>query len=61
MPSVKAVLDERGDRLVKQANLGYVVIDARFIPPDRAQMVIEALKLREVQQDAHLTLYVPRN
>jgi hypothetical protein len=57
--SVKAVLDERGDRLVEQANLGYVVIDARFIPPDRARMVIEALKLREVQQDAHLTLYVP--
>jgi hypothetical protein len=60
-PSVKAVLEERGDRLVKQANLGYVVIDARFIPPDRARMVVEALKLREVQQDAHLTLYVPRN
>jgi hypothetical protein len=58
--SVKAVLDERGDRLVEQANLGYVVIDARFIPPDRARMVIEALKLREVQQDAHLTLYVPQ-
>ena len=58
--SVKAVLDERGDRLVEQANLGYVVIDARFIPPDRALMVIEALKLREVQQDAHLTLYVPQ-
>jgi len=58
-PSVKAVLDERGDRLVKQANLGYVVIDERFIPPDRARMVIEALKLREVQRDAHLALYMP--
>lgn len=58
--SVKAVLDQRGDRLVKQANLGYVVIDARFIPPDRARMVVEALKLREVQQDGHLTLYVPQ-
>jgi hypothetical protein len=60
-PSVKDVLDESGDRLVKEANLGYVVIDARFIPPDRARMVVEALKLRELQQDAHLTLYVPRN
>ena len=59
--SVQAVLDQRGDRLVKEANLGYVVIDARFIPPDRARMVVEALKLREVQQDAFLTLYVPRN
>ncbi len=59
-PSVKAVLDQRGDRLVQQANLGYVVIDERVIPPDRARMVIEALKLREVQRDAHLTLYVPQ-
>jgi hypothetical protein len=59
-PSVKAVLDQRGDRLVSQANLGYVVIDERFIPPDRARMVIEALKLREVQRDGHLSLYVPQ-
>ena len=59
-PSVGAVLDERADRLVEQGNVGYVVIDERFIPPDRAQMVIDAFKLREVQRDAHLTLYVPR-
>ena len=59
-PSVRAVLDDRGDRLVEQGNLGYVVIDERFIPPDRARMVIEAFKLREVQRDAHLSLYVPR-
>lgn len=59
-PSVPAILNERGDRLVTQANLGYVVIDERFIPPDRARMVIEALKLREVQRDAHLALYVPQ-
>ena len=58
--SVKQVLDERGDRLVQQANLGYVVIDERFISPDRAAMVIAALKLREVQRDAHLTLYIPQ-
>ncbi len=60
-PEVKAVLDERGDRLIAQGDVGYVVIDARFIPPDRAQLVIDAFKLREVQRDAHLTLYVPGN
>ena len=58
-PAVKAVLDERGDRLVTQGNVGYVVIDSRFIPPDRAQLVIDAFKLREVQRDQHLTLYTP--
>ena len=58
-PEVKARLDERGDRLVTQGNVGYVVIDSRFIPADRAQLVIDALKLREVQRDQHLTLYVP--
>lgn len=58
-PSVKAVLDERGDRFVTQADIGYVVIDQRFIPPDRAQLVIEALKLVELQRDRHLALYVP--
>ena len=59
-PSVRAVLDQRGDRLVKQGNLGYVVIDERFIPPDRSQMVIDAFKLREVARDRHLALYEPR-
>ena len=58
-PSVKAILDERGDRLVQQGNIGYVVIDERFIPPDRATMVIDAFKLREVDRDRHLKLYVP--
>lgn len=58
-PDVIATLHDRGDRLIQQANVGYVVIDARFIPPDRAQLVIDALRLREVQRDQHLTLYVP--
>jgi hypothetical protein len=58
-PEVEYLLDARGDFLVRQANIGYVVIDARFIPPDRAQLVIDALKLREIQRDAHLTLYAP--
>jgi hypothetical protein len=56
---VKAILRERGDRLVTQGEVGYVVIDSRFIPPDRARLVIDALKLRELQRDAHLTLYAP--
>jgi hypothetical protein len=56
---VAAILHERGDRLVRQGEVGYVVIDSRFIPADRAQLVIDALKLSEVQRDAHLTLYVP--
>lgn len=58
-PDVIATLHDRGDRLIQQANVGYVVIDARFIPPDRAQLVIDALRLREVQRDQYLTLYVP--
>ncbi len=58
-PEVKARLDEHGDRLVQQGNVGYVVIDSRFIPPERAQLVIDAFKLIEVQRDQHLTLYVP--
>ena len=58
-PEVAGTLHERGDRLVSQANLGYVVIDARFIADDRARMVIDAFKLREVATNQHLTLYVP--
>ena len=60
-PSVQKILSERGDRLVKQGDIGYVVIDERFIPPDRAAMVIETFKLREVARDRHLALYVPAN
>jgi hypothetical protein len=58
-PDIKSRLEERGDRLVTQGDVGYVVIDSRFIPPDRAQLVIDALKLREVERDRYLTLYVP--
>jgi len=35
------------------------VIDARFIPADRAKLVIDAFKLRELERDRHLTLFVP--
>ncbi|HEX4913142.1 MAG TPA: hypothetical protein VFV51_04250 [Vicinamibacterales bacterium] len=56
---VQATLDARGSRFVRDANLGYVVIDERFIPPERAAMVISAFTLREVARDRHLTLYRP--
>jgi hypothetical protein len=59
--SVARILSERGDRLVRQANIGYVVIDSRFIPDERAQLVIEAFHLRERQRDGSLSLYVPEN
>ena len=58
-PEVSATLAARGNRLVAQGNVGYVVIDSRFIPPERAELVISSLKLREIQRDEHLTLYVP--
>jgi len=58
-PDVKTTLDQRGERLMHEGNVGYVVIDSRFIPADRAQLVIDAFKLRELQRDAHLTLYIP--
>jgi hypothetical protein len=58
-PEVKTILDERGERFITLSNLGYVVIDDRYIPPDRAQLVIDALKLQFVQRDDYLTLYVP--
>ena len=58
-PEVAATLRERGDRLIEQGKVGYVVIDDRFIPPDRAQLVIDTFELRAVQRDRYLTLYVP--
>ena len=58
-PSVRAILAERGDILVKQGNIGYVVIDERFVAGDRAALVIETFKLREVGRDHHLALYEP--
>ncbi|MBY0495585.1 MAG: hypothetical protein K2Y23_15350 [Cyanobacteria bacterium] len=56
----RAILEERGDRLITQGNVGYVVIDSRFVPPERAQLAIDAFKLTEVARDQHLTLYIPK-
>ncbi|MFM8535717.1 MAG: hypothetical protein ACKOEC_19375 [Acidimicrobiia bacterium] len=58
-PEVSATLQVRGDRLMEQGHVGYVIVDSRFIPPERAEMVIETLKLRFAARDRHLTLYVP--
>jgi hypothetical protein len=58
-PEVKAVLDARGRGFIERAAVGYVVIDRRFIPDDRAGVVIAAFNLREIQRHEHLTLYVP--
>lgn len=58
-PDVARTLHEHGDRLIEQGQVGYVVIDSRHIPLERAQLVIDAFRLRQVQQDRHLTLFVP--
>ena len=58
-PEVKATLDARADRLVAKANIGYVVIDTRFIPPERERWVVDAFGLIELQRDGHLRLYAP--
>lgn len=54
-----ATLAERGERFVAGTELGYVVIDSRFVPKESAQAVIAAWRLEELQRDQHLTLYRP--
>ncbi len=54
-----ATLAARGDRFVAGTELGYVVIDSRFVPEASTRAVIEAWHLEEVQRDQHLTLYRP--
>lgn len=54
-----ATLAERGERFVAGTELGYVVIDSRFVPEDSARAVINAWRLEELQVDQHLTLYRP--
>ena len=55
----RATLLARGDGFVSGTNLGYVVIDARFVSPAARQAVIEAWHLEELERDQHLTLYRP--
>ncbi len=54
-----AALAERGPRFVSSTDLGYVVIDRRFVSESSAHAVIAAWNLEEVQRDRHLTLYRP--
>ena len=54
-----AALAQRGDGFVTGTELGYVVIDSRFVSEQSAQAVINAWRLEEVQRDQHLTLYRP--
>lgn len=56
-----AVLREGGAAFVLQANLGYVVLDERFITRAAAAPVIDGLGLREIQRDAHLVLYATQS
>ncbi|HYB94569.1 MAG TPA: hypothetical protein VEC39_06330 [Vicinamibacterales bacterium] len=58
-PDIKTTLDQLGRQLIEQGSVGYVVIDERFIEPERAQLVIDAMSLIEVQRDAYHVLYVP--
>ena len=58
-PDDQAALIERGPGFVARTDIGYVVIDERFIPPQTSALVIEALHLRLISRDAHLALYVP--
>ena len=51
------VLRERGATFVRRANLGYVVLDERFITRAAASPVIDAFGLREIQRDRHLILF----
>jgi hypothetical protein len=57
--SVRETFAARGDTLIKQGNVGYVLIDEDYIAPDRAALVIEAFKLREIARDDRLALFEP--
>jgi hypothetical protein len=54
-----STLAARGERFVSGTDLGYVVIDSRFVPEGSARAVIDAWRLEELQRDQHLTLYRP--
>ena len=53
----EAVLRTGGAAFVSQVNLGYVVLDERFITRSQAAAVIDGFGLHEIQRDAHLILY----
>ena len=49
----------RGPEFAARTQLGYVVIDSRFVSAESASAVIDAWDLEEVQRDQHLTLFRP--
>ena len=51
------ILAVRGAAFVDKVELGYVVLDQRFISMEVARPVIEAFGLHEIQRDAHLVLF----
>jgi hypothetical protein len=58
-PADEAALIERGPAFVSRTDIGYVVIDQRFISPETSALVVDAMNLRLISRDAHLALYVP--
>ena len=54
-----ATLLALGPRFVTGTELGYVVIDRRFVSDQSAALVVDAWDLEEVQRVQHLTLYRP--
>jgi hypothetical protein len=55
----QAALLERGPGFVNRTEIGYVVIDERFISEETSRLITRAMNLREIARDAHLVLYVP--
>jgi hypothetical protein len=51
------ILTFEGEMFARQAKLGYVVLDERFISRADAAPVIDGLRLHEIGRDEYLTLY----
>jgi hypothetical protein len=58
-PADQEAIVARGPSFVSRTDIGYVVIDERFIAPEMSALVIRALGLRELARDAPLVLYAP--
>jgi len=54
------VLRNRGRNFVRRSNIGYVVLDLRFVTEAKAAPVVEHFGLTELQRDGDLVLYAPR-
>ena len=56
-PEDITILQDGGAEFVRRANLGYVVLDERFISRADAAPVIEGFGLQEIRRDQNLTLF----